>query len=316
MFSLYFHYEDVSRQDPLLKPNHANVMEVPGSCEIRVVPKSAIIHFGSLSDCASSSHPAPFHQPPAPPEPGDSPKKNHIRHFLLITLIHVERGARSAVTKEIIKERVLRLYKDTKTIIISIEPHRDGGLHYHAGISTRVSRHTAAKMLRSVFPEWGGMSFDLQFRKGWPVICSYVTKEDPNFLVWGASRADILNLARLHRNHRRRREPPRSPKPKRKPDAYRLACPKSFPVALPKKILWLRKKFFIILFYHFLGFLLGIMDSELFSPLVGFFEELIKKIRNYFFPPPPTTFEKIKKLFSAAGWRIVEALKAVFFDGG
>lgn len=41
MFSLYFHYEDVSRQDLLLKPNHANVMEVPGSCKIRVVPKAA-----------------------------------------------------------------------------------------------------------------------------------------------------------------------------------------------------------------------------------------------------------------------------------
>nr|UXD79029.1 ribosomal protein L5 [Schisandra repanda]UXD79051.1 ribosomal protein L5 [Schisandra repanda] len=40
MFTLHFHYEDVSRQDPLLKPNHANVMEVPGSCEIRVVPKA------------------------------------------------------------------------------------------------------------------------------------------------------------------------------------------------------------------------------------------------------------------------------------
>ena len=40
MFPLHFHYEDVSRQDPLLKPNHANVMEVPGSCEIRVVPKA------------------------------------------------------------------------------------------------------------------------------------------------------------------------------------------------------------------------------------------------------------------------------------
>ena len=40
MFPLYFHYEDVSRQDPLLKPNHANVMEVPRSCEIRVVPKA------------------------------------------------------------------------------------------------------------------------------------------------------------------------------------------------------------------------------------------------------------------------------------
>ncbi|KAI3845227.1 hypothetical protein MKX03_024885 [Papaver bracteatum] len=38
MFPLSFHYEDVSRQDPLLKLNHANVMEVPGSCEIRVIP--------------------------------------------------------------------------------------------------------------------------------------------------------------------------------------------------------------------------------------------------------------------------------------
>ncbi|KAJ4949893.1 hypothetical protein NE237_014287 [Protea cynaroides] len=26
--------------DPLLKPNHANVMEVPGSCEIRVIPRA------------------------------------------------------------------------------------------------------------------------------------------------------------------------------------------------------------------------------------------------------------------------------------
>nr|YP_010838098.1 ribosomal protein L5 [Apostasia shenzhenica]WGF19833.1 ribosomal protein L5 [Apostasia shenzhenica] len=47
MFPLHFHYEDVSRQDPLLKPNHANVMEVPGSCEIRLVPNSDfIILFG------------------------------------------------------------------------------------------------------------------------------------------------------------------------------------------------------------------------------------------------------------------------------
>nr|YP_010131384.1 ribosomal protein L5 [Aegiceras corniculatum]QPZ76229.1 ribosomal protein L5 [Aegiceras corniculatum] len=53
MFPLYFHYEDVSRQDPLLKPNHANVMEVPGSCKIRIVPKAAasalIINNGKLA---------------------------------------------------------------------------------------------------------------------------------------------------------------------------------------------------------------------------------------------------------------------------
>lgn len=52
MFSLDFHYEDVSRQDPLLKLNHTNVMEVPGSCEIRVVPKAPydfIIKNGKLA---------------------------------------------------------------------------------------------------------------------------------------------------------------------------------------------------------------------------------------------------------------------------
>ncbi|KAG5028753.1 hypothetical protein JHK87_012267 [Glycine soja] len=43
---------NVSRQDPLLKLNHANVMEVPGSCEIRVVPKAPydfIIKNGKLA---------------------------------------------------------------------------------------------------------------------------------------------------------------------------------------------------------------------------------------------------------------------------
>ncbi|KAL8143009.1 LOW QUALITY PROTEIN: hypothetical protein V2J09_016041 [Rumex salicifolius] len=45
MFPLHFHYEDVSGQEPLLKPNHANVMEVPGSCEIRVVSKAAPSYF-------------------------------------------------------------------------------------------------------------------------------------------------------------------------------------------------------------------------------------------------------------------------------
>ncbi|GJS94056.1 ribosomal protein L5 [Tanacetum coccineum] len=53
MFTLNFHYEDVSRQDPLLKPNHRHVMEVPGSCKIRVVPKAApsdfIIKNGKLA---------------------------------------------------------------------------------------------------------------------------------------------------------------------------------------------------------------------------------------------------------------------------
>ncbi|VAI70057.1 60S ribosomal protein L5, mitochondrial-like [Triticum aestivum] len=52
MFPLHFHYEDVLRQDLLLKLNHANVMEVPGLFEIRLVPKVASdfrIQFGKLA---------------------------------------------------------------------------------------------------------------------------------------------------------------------------------------------------------------------------------------------------------------------------
>ena len=52
MFPLHFHYEDVLRQDLLLKLNYANVMEVPGLCEIRVVPKAPydfIIKNGKLA---------------------------------------------------------------------------------------------------------------------------------------------------------------------------------------------------------------------------------------------------------------------------
>nr|QJH92086.1 ribosomal protein L5 [Podocarpus macrophyllus]QXE44214.1 ribosomal protein L5 [Podocarpus macrophyllus]BDC46314.1 ribosomal protein L5 [Nageia nagi] len=37
---LHFHHENVLRQDPLPKPNHANIAEVPRLCGIIVVPKA------------------------------------------------------------------------------------------------------------------------------------------------------------------------------------------------------------------------------------------------------------------------------------
>lgn len=48
MFPLHFHYEDILRQDLLLKLNYANVMEVPGSFEIRLVPKAGVSDFRIL----------------------------------------------------------------------------------------------------------------------------------------------------------------------------------------------------------------------------------------------------------------------------
>jgi len=40
MLPLHFHYEDVLRQDLLLKQNNANIMQVPGLYEIRLAPKA------------------------------------------------------------------------------------------------------------------------------------------------------------------------------------------------------------------------------------------------------------------------------------
>jgi len=40
MLPLHFHYEDVLRQDLLLKQNHANIMQVPGLYGIRLAPKA------------------------------------------------------------------------------------------------------------------------------------------------------------------------------------------------------------------------------------------------------------------------------------
>ncbi|OEL31295.1 60S ribosomal protein L5, mitochondrial [Dichanthelium oligosanthes] len=40
MLPLHFHYEDVLRQDLLLKQNHANIMQVPGLYEIKLAPKA------------------------------------------------------------------------------------------------------------------------------------------------------------------------------------------------------------------------------------------------------------------------------------
>jgi hypothetical protein len=41
MLPIHFHYEDVLRQDLLLKLNHTKIMEIPGLFEVRIVPKSA-----------------------------------------------------------------------------------------------------------------------------------------------------------------------------------------------------------------------------------------------------------------------------------
>ncbi|CAL5067174.1 unnamed protein product [Urochloa decumbens] len=40
MLPLHFHYEDILRQDLLLKQNHANIMQVPGLYEVRLSPKA------------------------------------------------------------------------------------------------------------------------------------------------------------------------------------------------------------------------------------------------------------------------------------
>lgn len=70
-------------QGPLLPGQPAQPLHThPPEPEESVSSSPALIPpypFGSLSDCASSSHPAPYHQPPAPPEPGESDENDLLR---------------------------------------------------------------------------------------------------------------------------------------------------------------------------------------------------------------------------------------------
>lgn len=129
---------------------------------------------------------------------------SQIRQFVLVTLIHAERKDRASVSREMIRDRLLTVFPQNSYIIICTETHKDGSPHYHVGVRTFVSFKGLITKVRSILPEWDGAAIHLEFKRGWPVICSYVSKEDADFLVWGTCRSEVLEQARIYKNHLRR----------------------------------------------------------------------------------------------------------------
>ena len=94
---------------------------------------------------------------------------------------------RGEVCRSDIMDKVRAIF-DCRAIVIAKETHQEGGYHYHVGILNKTaSKHTAAKKLRKILPEWAGQIVDIKikFHKAWSSICAYIVKEDKEPIVWG-----------------------------------------------------------------------------------------------------------------------------------
>lgn len=126
----------------------------------------------------------------------------NMRPRILLTLSHREKGDRAKVTPREIVNRVVEVF-ECQQIIISDEPHRDGGAHFHVGIlNSTATRYNAARLLRDAFPEFVGASLNVSFHKAWETIVSYVFK-GTLVLSWSLLRGLIENPGELDFEHSR-----------------------------------------------------------------------------------------------------------------
>ena len=122
---------------------------------------------------------------------------SHIRRFILLTLSHAESGDRSHYTSHFVVSKCRSLF-NCESLIVAKELHKEKGYHYHVGIlNDTASRHTAATLLRSSFPEFEGRQLNVSFHKSWNSICEYVFKEDQDPYCWGTTKEQCRE--RLHR---------------------------------------------------------------------------------------------------------------------
>ncbi|TXG46227.1 hypothetical protein EZV62_028258 [Acer yangbiense] len=98
-------------------------------------------------------------------------------------------------------ERTMVLAKSTLRLYISITLS-----HAEKGVVTQDenAKHNAAKIIRSIFPEFDGVQCEVRFPKGWGRLCAYLTKEDKSPLVWGEyTREQILDISECSRHHKK-----------------------------------------------------------------------------------------------------------------
>lgn len=122
---------------------------------------------------------------------------SQLRRFILLTLSHVESGDRSHYTPHFVVSKCRSLF-NCESVVVAKELHKTEGSHYHVGIlNDTASYNTAAKLLRSSFPEFEGRQLNVSFHKGWNTICEYIFKEDQDPFCWGTTKEQCRE--RFHR---------------------------------------------------------------------------------------------------------------------
>lgn len=122
------------------------------------------------------------------------------RPFFLVTLSHAETRN---VPRKVVLDRILGCFS-CEAVAVAKELHQDKGYHFHAAVqSNNASRYTTSKKIREIFPEFEGMQCDVRFKKAWPPMCEYITKQDKEPLVWGQySLHQVLEAAEAHKKHK------------------------------------------------------------------------------------------------------------------
>lgn len=113
----------------------------------------------------------------------------HIRQHILITLSHAESVD---ISLPDLMRRIPGAFVIEKMVGCT-EKHAEGGHHYHIAVhAPSASKHTATKIIRSLYPEFDGRGINVKFHKCWLTMLQYVTKEDPNWMnnIYGDYCAD------------------------------------------------------------------------------------------------------------------------------
>ena len=120
-------------------------------------------------------------------------KSEHLRRFLLITLIHTETEERKHINPKFLVAKFRSLINCQK-IIVATEKHKDQGDHFHIGVlNDTASRYTITNVLRKEFSEFEGRAFNVTFHKSFNTIIKYLFKQDPNPYLWGTNKEECLN---------------------------------------------------------------------------------------------------------------------------
>jgi len=130
-------------------------------------------------------------------------KKSNFRKFVLLTLSRadaIKEGA--ALTREEVSRRIEAALL-CQNIIVSREDHAERGHNFHIGIFIEqgISKKTAPRILRKVFPEFEGAQLNVSYHKAWASVWNISWKRTHSHTRGGNKLYTIWRKQWKHRGH-------------------------------------------------------------------------------------------------------------------